>query len=546
MRLVPQPAVVAAFATIGLAAAASPAPRGPVTADDVARAAGSIASGAIRAHMAFLADDALEGRATATRGYAVAARYVATRFEALGLAPAGGSGAFLHPVALLRGTPRMRDAQLVLERGGRARTLRPESDFTFAPDWLDPRVQITAPLVFAGFGVSAPELDHDDYAGLDVRGKIVVALSGAPPRFPNDQRAYHGWSRLKEHTARTHGAAGLLAIRTPRDELRAPWERHVRQGRMPAYRWLQPDGTPAGVVPEMRAVGTLSRSGAEAAFAAAPIPLERVLALAESGAVRGFDLGARARVRRVTTIERAACANVAGRLEGSDPRLAREIVVVSAHLDHLGVGTPVDGDSIHNGALDNATGIAAMLEIARALSESPRRPRRSILFLAVTGEERGYVGSESFAAHPPVEGEIVANVNLDMLVALQPFRSVVAFGAEHSSLAANVERAARASGVTVVPDARPEEVVFVRSDQFSFVREGVPAVFPVDGADHTAWMRSIYHSPQDDMDQPGLDAGAVADFARFNLRLIADVANDPARPRWNDGDFFGDRFGRRR
>lgn len=518
----------------------------PPAATGAAPAATPTAAGALRAHVAFLADDLLEGRATATRGYALAARYVAAQFEALGLEPAGGGGSFQQPVPLLRGVASEHDAGLAIERSGRTRALRPGEDFTLGPDWLEPRVELAAPLAFAGWGVIAPELGHDDYAELDVSGKIVVVLSGAPAAFPADLRAYHSRRRAKEHAARTRGAVGLLTVRTPDDERRTTWPRHLRQSRLPAYRWLLPDGTPHGVVPELKVTGTLSRAGAAAVFEGGPEPLGRVFERVAAGDVRGFDLGARARTRSRTALARTACANVAGLLRGSDPARAGEIVVVSGHLDHLGISTPVDGDSINNGAMDNATGIAALIEIARALAAAPRAPRRSVLFLAVTGEEKGMLGSEAFAQAPTVAGEIVANVNLDMFLALGPFRRVIAYGAEHSTLAEPVARAARAAGVEVIADPHPEEVIFVRSDQFSFVERGVPAVFPVNGEESTGWLRSVYHTPADEADQPGFDVVALEGFARFNRLLIEDVANAPAPPAWRPGDFFGERYGSRR
>jgi Zn-dependent M28 family amino/carboxypeptidase len=245
---------------------------------------------------------------------------------------------------------------------------------------------------------------------------------------------------------------------------------------------------------------------------------------------------------------------VVARLPGSDPRLSDQHVVLSAHLDHLGIGEPVDGDAIYNGAYDNASGVAALLEVARVLGAAKPRPRRSVLFLAVTGEERGLLGSEHFADHPPTPGTIVADVNLDGLLMLYPLRDVVAMGAEHSSLGRVVQRAAAMTGLTLSPDPWPEQGLFVRSDQYSFVRRGVPSVFLIpgmtsadpkrDGAALTRdWVRKIYHTPKDDPSQP-MDLEAGAQLVRVNLAIAWLLANEEPRPSWNRGDFFGQTFGK--
>jgi hypothetical protein len=505
---------------------------------------------ALRAHMAFLADDLLEGRGTGTRGHELAARYVAAQLEALGLEPAGDSSSFLQRVPFRRAQLVEAECSLALRRGGTTRPLAYARDYFMGADPLRERSALAAPAVFAGFGVTAPELGHDDYADLDARGKVVVLLAGAPPGFPRDQRAYYSSNLMREANAVAHGAVGILTLRTTLEERRVTWERAIRQSRLAAMRWLEPDGTPHDAHPEILVTATLSRSGAEALFAGAPRPLAAVLAEADTGAVRGFALPVEVRARRTTRHSTATSPNVAGLLRGSDPRLRDQYVVFTAHLDHLGVSTPVDGDSINNGAYDNASGVATMLEVARALRALPRPPRRSVLFLAVTGEEKGLQGSGYFARFPTVpRAGIVADVNLDMFLMLHPLRAVVAVGAEHSSLGPVVERAARRLGLRVVPDPAPEEVVFVRSDQYSFVRQGVPAVFLVDageGPEENAaverWLRTVYHTPADDMRQR-FDWGAAVKFAQLNYLVGLGVADEAQRPSWKPGDFFGEKFG---
>jgi len=514
------------------------------------KAAAGIRPEAFAAHMRFLADDKLEGRGTGTRGYDIAAAYVASQFEGLGLTPAGEAGGWLQQVPFRRLTLRAEDCALSLVTGGRERKFTLGDDFVMSGDWRHERTSVSAALVFVGFGVTAPELNYDDYAGVDVRGKVVVMLSGAPRNFPNDQRALYSWNQTKENNAAARGAIGILSFRTPEDSLRAAWPRVMRQTKLPSYRWLDRSGEPHDTHASFVIGGVANRSLVDAMFAGAPATPLEIFAMAGQGRSKSFDLKPTLRARRATRQQIAQSPNVVAMLPGSDPALKHERVVVSAHLDHLGISAPVEGDSINNGAFDNATGIAAMIEIARALKTMPRAPKRSIVFLAVTGEEKGLQGADYFAQAPTFTDPIVADINLDMLVMIHPFTRVIAFGAEHSSLQAAVERAARASGIRTMPDPNPEEVVFVRSDQFPFVRRGIPAVFPVCGPatpeeekaeEH--WRREIYHTPQDQMSQP-MDFAAGAAFTRFNLRLLVDVANAPKAPTWNPGDYFGKTFGR--
>ncbi|MBA2565607.1 MAG: M28 family peptidase [Gemmatimonadetes bacterium] len=500
--------------------------------------------------MSFLADDLLEGRDTGTRGYSLAARYVASQFAGLGLEP-GGEASYEQPVPLLRAEVVPREGSLVLIREGVRQELREGQDFYLAPHFTRERSDVTAPVVFAGYGVTAPELGYDDYAGLDVRGKVVAVLRRGPPTLPPTHRAHHAASREKLANAVSRGAVGVLMMRLPSEVF--PWERMVQGSRFPSLRWLQEDGSPRDAFPTVGAAATLSASGAEALFQGAPRALGDVFRDAETGKPPTFDLPVRIRVRTRTRHARLESPNVAGLLRGGDPRLRDEVVVYTAHLDHLGVGEPVNGDSIHNGALDNASGSAALLEIARAFARLPRPPSRSILFLAVTGEEKGLLGSDYFATHPtlPIEN-IVANVNVDGLGILFSPADMVAHGSQHSSLGGAAERAARKLGLKLSPDPAPEEVFFVRSDQYSFIRQGIPSLFVMQGferADSGAtgsevfqeWMRTRYHAPSDDMEQP-MDLEGGARHAQLQFLIGLEIANDPHRPTWNEGDFFGDTF----
>ena len=524
---------------------------GPVLAQGVEPALDSIRPQAIRAHMRFLADDLLEGRRTATRGYDIAARYVAARFEELGLEPAGPSGSWFQPVPMLQMTTIGEECSLVLHRDGR------DVELEHGPDFLaratSEEASVTAPVVFAGFGVTAPELGYDDYAGLDVRGKIVAVLLGSPSTFPSDQRAYYSGRAVQARNAAARGAAGLLGIYTPEREKRMPWESALRHSHWPSSSWVDEAGKPR--FSTLLPAAAVSIKGARELFAGAPHTLDEVFAAAEAGRPPAFELPVRASLRTVGRGKRAESPNVAAVLRGSDPRLRDEYVVLSAHLDHVGVDpSGKEGDRIYNGAYDNASGIAVMLEVAKAFTRLPA-PRRSVLFLAVTGEEEGLNGSEYFANNPTVPiDRVVANTNLDMFLMLYPLRDVVAFGAEHSTLDRVVREAAGRLGIEVSPDPFPEQVLFIRSDHYSFVQQGVPAIFLTVGLESAdpkvdakavwaRWMQEVYHKPGDDMSQE-IDFGSGAQFARLNFLISYQVAQEDERPAWKPGDFFGEKFGR--
>lgn len=549
-------ALAAALALFGLVAATSSTVRRPAGAapPGVWAEALRISGDRLRADVAFLADDLFEGRATGTRGYDLAARYMATRMALLGLTPAGTEG-FLAPVPFRRARLVETASSLALVNSkGIARPLTIPDDAMASPDFTEGRRMLEAPLVFVGYGVAAPELGHDDFAGLDVRGKVLVQFRGAPPRLPHNERAYYSNGLVKDAQAVERGAVGVIQILKPEDQARAPWDKSVRQARLPGFRWLDAKGTPANVQAALAVSATLSPSGTEKLFAGAPRTFAEVVVDAESSRAGGFEFGSLVRSTRVSEQAGASSPNVVGLLRGSDPKLARECIVVSAHLDHLGISAPVAGDSINNGAYDNGSGCAMLLELARAMRALPQPPKRSVLFLAVTAEEKGLQGSDHFARHAaPLGLEVVGNVNLDMVLTLTEMKQVVLFGAQHSSIGPVFERAARQAGLTPIPDPMPSEVVFVRSDQFSFIKQGVPAIFPVSGGDGTPegraqvarWRVEDYHAPSDDMDQP-FHWESAARFTRMALVGTWLLADAPTRPTWNKGDFFGTRFGRAR
>jgi Zn-dependent M28 family amino/carboxypeptidase len=521
----------------------------PALADDLPQASAD----AIRGHVTFLADDLLEGRGTASRGYQIAAHYVATQLAALGLQPAGVDGSWLQPVELLESTRVVPAARASIERDGQRIELEPAVDFLPGNSYFGTAAEVTAPLVFVGFGITAPELAHDDFGTIDVRGKVAVVLSGAPAQFPNNQRAHHSRNKTPGLVAR--GAVGIVYVDTPESELRSPWQKSVLSAWVPSMRLVAADGQLVDAYPEIKASLSLNIASASKLFDGGPKTLEEIWADATAGKPQAFDLPATISISLRSALSNANCANVVGLLPGADPELANEYVVFTAHLDHIGKGAAVNGDTIYNGALDNASGIATMLETARLLATAPERPKRSILFVAVTAEERGLLGSRHFGRNPTVPKEaIVANVNTDMPVLLYPAAGLTPFGAEHSTLGAVAQRAIEAEGLTVVPDPSPEEVRFVRSDQYSFVREGIPAIYIKDGqlssdpeidaaALFKQFMQRDYHMPSDQVDLP-IHWPSFARLAQVNARIGLAIANDPVRPSWLPGDFFGETFGK--
>jgi hypothetical protein len=533
-----------------------PAARGATATAPAAlsKALASVHASAVRAHVELLADDLLEGRLPGTRGYDLAAKYVATQLALAGLKPAGENDTFFQAVPLLES--RLVKGTLAVRGKVEPVSLVDRDDFFMVGDLHRTEARVEAPVVFVGFGVSAPDLQHDDYAGLDVRGKIVAILSNAPARFPTEQRAHHANRRLKAQVAAAHGAVGAVFIRTPDDERRTAWARIVSTDPTSAA-WLD-NGVPAEVPKTLEGAAMLSAAGVRKLFAAAGAgageQLDRVLAETATGAPKGFPLDVTVTITSRSEHRKVASANVVGKIEGSDPALRDTFVVYSAHLDHVGVGAEVNGDRIYNGAYDNAMGTAVLIEAARALASVQPRPKRSLLFVFVTAEEKGLVGSDYFATKPTVPAaRIVANVNVDMPLLLFPLDQVVAFGAENSTLEPIARRAAQIAGLTLIPDPIPEENLFVRSDQFSFVRRGVPAVFLVPGftsSDKSVDGRKLfgqflathYHQPSDDLSVP-VDAPSVERFTRANIVLGYLIASEPKAPAWKPGNFFGKTFG---
>ena len=513
----------------------------------------AIQTHALQAHVTFLADDLLDGRSAASRGYEIAAKYVATQLQQYGLKPAGNEGTWFQQVPLLEATPVLPGSSATLTRENSATEFEYSTDYLPGADFLASNSNLTAPLAFAGFGVEAPEQQYNDFEHVDLVGRIAVIFSGAPARFPATARAYHSWNLRKWSKLVEHGAVGVIVLDSPDDAKRVPWERALALSWVPQMRWLDDSGAAVDSFPELKLRFRFNPAAAPRLFEGAEHSYEDVENALNEGVAQGFALPGTMALSATTGLRRTNSVNVIGLLEGADPKLKSEYVVVTAHLDHLGKGAAVDGDAIYNGAHDNALGVAMLLEMARTLTAGVR-PRRSILFVATTAEERGLLGSDYFVAHPGTPARtLVANINIDTPLTFTATRDIVAYGETNSSLGPLTASIATALGYRLSPDPNPEEVALVRSDEFSFVRRGIPAITlqagnqskdsKIDMAALKAEFRQRhYHQPSDDLSLP-MDFAAAVDLTRINRRLVLEVANAQTRPRWRAGDFFGQTFG---
>ena len=506
----------------------------------------------LKADMTFLADDLLEGREAGTRADALSQLYIRTQFEAADLAPAGEGGTYLQPIRVRATVLDVASSQFEIIGTTAARRFANGDEIAMfgSPTEADQRVE--AALVFAGYGIVAPEYGIDDYRTLDAKGKIVVVIGGPPSFLPAAEAAHFGSGERQRREAARRGAIGVLHLWSPALEQRFPFDGlKALLGRVD-LNWLHPDGTPQLQSPGLRLSAFARGAAADAVFEGAPKGLADVMAEARTASPKGFALATRLTVARKSRHDDTlTTANVAGTLAGSDPKLKNEVVVLTAHFDHVGIGEPVKGDRIYNGALDNSVGTAMLIELARQVAAMPERPKRSIVFLAVAAEEKGLIGSDYFAERPTVPIEtIVANINLDGAMPFYDFSDVIAFGAEQSEIGGHLSGAAAELGLAVAPDPFPAEGIFTRSDQYSFVKRGVPSVFLYMGftdmegrnVGREMWDelgKVITHQPADDLQQP-IDYAVVAKFADVFRRLTLRVANAERRPQWHETSIFGE------
>jgi len=516
---------------------------GPAT-----RVTRALRADAIWAPLRFLASDALEGRGTGARGGDLAALYVASQFMAMGLQPGGDDGTYFHHVPIVTLVP---EAHLEVVGGAPARTFRFRDDFVAwserAPDSAaqapTQTVEATSELVFVGFGISAPEWQWDDFKGVDLHGKILLMLVNDPGlRDPSTFRGsiltYYGrWTYKLEEAAR-RGAAGVLLVHN--DTMATyGWNTVVNSWTGDQVRLLTPPGP-------LAFAGWLTQRAAGDLLAAKGLDLGQLMRDASRRDFHPVATGITLHGQVVSAVRFSSAANVVGRLEGSDPALRDQSVLLTAHYDHLGIGQPVNGDSIMNGALDNASGVAAMLGVADAFTRTGVRPRRSLVFVAFTGEEKGLLGSAAFAARPPRPiDRYAAILNMDVMNLYSRTRDISALGLDQSSLGAVFARAARAEGMRVTTDSSSLlQGSFFRSDHFPLARAGVPGLSLEMGDDaigHPAgWMeeqkeaynRDRYHQPGDEI-LPWYSMDGVLQQARVVIRTAMAVADAPAFPTWN-------------
>ncbi len=514
-------------------------------------AAHKITAASLAAHVRFLADDLLEGRAPATRGSELAQRYIAAQYERLGLEPAGENGSWLQPFDIVAIKSAVTTPLTVAAPGKPPLVLANLVDSIVVPGLQQESMGVRdADVIFVGYGITAPEQKWDDYKDIDVHGKVVLVMNNDPEDDPalfgGTTRLYYGRWDYKYAEAARHGAAGVIIIHTDHSAS-YPW--HVVTSSWTGAQFELPATDEPRVTLKMWATEDACRRIA----ALGGKNLDELRRAAEKRDFRPVALGVKLTAAVKATLTRTRTANVLAKLPGSDKRLAGEAVVVSAHHDHLGVREG-KGDQIYNGAHDNASGVASLLDVAEALASLEPRPKRTIVFAAVAAEESGLLGSQWLCEHleqtigvPP--GRIAANLNIDGINIWGRTSDVGMVGLGKSTLDDVIVAVARAQGRTVTADDRPDKGTFYRSDQFNFAKEGVPAIYLKSGVrfpGHDAqWGRDLkekyererYHQPSDQIDETWKLDGAVEDVQLMTVALLR-VADAPKMPEWRRGDEF--------
>lgn len=516
-----------------------------------------ISENTLRAHIKYLSDDLMEGRGTGARGGELAAKYIAAQFEALGLRGGGEKGSFFQPVSLV-GVNADPKPTLTISGGGKKETFKFADDFVAFTGAQTEDVSLDAELVFVGYGIDAPEQRWNDYKGdaSDYRGKILVMLVNDPPATASEPNLFGGraltysgrWTYKYEEAAR-RGAAGAILLHTD-ESAGYPWG--VVRTSNGSWRYDAARGSDERT-PYLKMRSWMTNDAARRMLSMAGQDLEALRRAAASRDFQPVKLNLKGSIDIKSEVKRVAAPNVAAVIQGRDPRLRDEYVIFTGHWDHLGVGAPnKNGDTIYNGAQDNATGVAALIAIAEAIMKmSPsERPRRSIMFLITTAEEQGLIGSEWYSQHPLVPLEkTAANVNLDSLNILGPTHDFVPLGAERSTLQEVVEAVARSRGMRVGIDPRPEQGSFYRSDHFPFAKAGVPAVSLKAGSDYVgrpkgwgeekfrAYNTANYHQPSDEYSETWDFRGLVQE-AEIALDIARRVADLEGLPRFNPTDEF--------
>ncbi len=513
----------------------------------------SVDSNRIKAHVAYLADDKLLGRKAGSPGYKMAVDYVVEQYKKMGLQPAGENGGYLQEVYLRNSKINPETASLTLTLpSGEQKQLQWGVDYVFTPHPEKESVDFNAPLVFVGAGFDTPQINFEDYRNIDVKGKIVVVLRKIPEDAAANVKLHLNYPATAQTFAAKHGAIGVLVCNYTNSPVvfKTSATNYSLNGiNASVSKSGERVSSAAALGGKIQVAGGLSVQALQQLMQAENIALDELWLKLERGEYVSRPLKSKVKGHYESKFTNLLSYNVIGKIEGSDAKLKKEYVIHSAHLDHLGVGKPVDGDSIYNGAHDNASGVACALEMARTYANLKEKPKRSLLFLMVTAEEMGLLGSGYFTAFPTVpKKQIVADINTDMPTLLAPLESVAPLGAEHSSLLKAVENAAQALHLEVETDPDPSEGRFVRSDQYNFVKAGIPALHIKYGYAKAnpalnlaekvkIWRDANYHKVSDNLNDSFVWSAGVT-YVRVNFLVSYQIAQNPARPAWNKGDFF--------
>jgi Zn-dependent M28 family amino/carboxypeptidase len=494
------------------------------------------------AHVKFLADDRLEGRETGSEGLRKAESYVVDEFTKAKLQPAGNNG-FYQPVQFVSRQIAENDSSAALVVSGKAQPLTLGDDAYFSTRADVSSEEITAPLVFAGYGLQVPEKNYDDLSGLDLQGKIVVYLAGSPSDIPTALASHYQTVSERWKSLRHAGAIGTINIPNPAS-MDIPWSRMSLNRAHPSMDLADPE---FNETQGLKMAMTFNPEQAEKLFAASGHTFREIAALGKDRkTLPHFPLAVSLKARATVKTTSIESANIIGKLPGNDAALKNEYLVISAHVDHIGIGEPINGDRIYNGAMDNASGVAVLLDLAARFNAHAEQLRRSILFVVVTAEEKGLLGSKYFAAHPTVPPKsMIADLNIDMFLPIAPLKVLRVPGLAESDLGDHAREAAQLFGVRVQPDPEPLRNVFIRSDQYNFIRHGVPALKLDIGFDPGSpeqklfkdWLTNRYHAPSDDLDQP-VDLAAAGLYEDVVRQLLISVANADSRPAWKPDSFF--------
>lgn len=492
-------------------------------------------------HIKVLAADDMQGRETGSEGLRKAAAYIVEQLKQDGMQPAGANG-FYQPVKLVSRQIDESASSLALVRNGTPEPLVLGQDAFFSTR-VKLAPQVEAPLVFVGYGLRVPEQKYDDFAGLDLKGKIAVVISGSPADMPSALASHYQSGAERYKTLRDAGAIGIVSIPNPAS-IDIPWSRVTLSRKNPSMALADPQFDDSKGI-ELAVV--FNTASADKLFQGSGHTFEELAALAKDRKpLPRFALTAGMTARTKVVEHNVESANVIAKLPGTDPKLKDQYVVLSSHMDHLGIGEPINGDNLYNGAMDNASGCALNLDIANSLHRAHAKLARSVLFVFVTAEEKGLLGSRYFASNPTVPANsIVADINTDMFLPIFPLKILTVYGLAESDLGDMVQEVAQTEGIAVQPDPEPLRNAFIRSDQYSFIRQGIPSLAMKVGfkpgspeaATAKQWLTDRYHAPSDDLNQP-VDLVAAGKFEDIVQLLTVKVADNPQRPQWKADSFF--------